>query len=218
MIRILIVEDEKPISDLLKMSLLTEGYHCTCAFDGKAAADLIEQENFDLVLLDIMLPQLDGYELLDYIRFCQIPTIFLTAKAEVADRVKGLKAGAEDYITKPFEIAELLARVETVLRRFHKAGAPLSFGGVSIEPESRRVTKDGLPVDLTAKEFDLLLFLARNPNRAVSRAQIYAAVWGGELGDSRTVDLHVQRLRKKLSLDRILVPIYKVGYRLEAAV
>lgn len=216
MIKILIVEDEKPISDLIKMSLLGEGYHCTCAYDGQEAADWIERETFDLVLLDVMLPRIDGYELINYIKFYDIPVIFLTAKSDVRDRVKGLKAGAEDYITKPFEIIELLARVETVLRRFHKGQKVLSLGDLTIDAEARRVTRGGVPIDLTAKEFDLLLYLLQNQNKALYRSQIYAGVWGGDdLGDSRTVDLHVQRLRKKLSLQHALVPVYKIGYRLE---
>lgn len=216
MIKILIVEDEKPISDLIKMSLLDEGYHCTCAYDGQEAADILENENFDLVLLDIMLPKIDGYELMEFTKLYRIPVIFLTAKSDVKDRVKGLKAGAEDYISKPFEIIELLARVETVLRRFHKTAASFSFGDITVDMESRIVTKNGTPVELTAKEFDLLLYLVQNKNKALYRSQIYAHVWGGDyLGDSRTVDLHIQRLRKKLSLENVLVPVYKVGYRLE---
>lgn len=216
MIKILIVEDEIPISDLIKLSLLSEGYHCTCAYDGKQAADMIEVDTFDLILLDIMLPEIDGYELLEYIKHYQIPTIFLTAKADVKDKVKGLKAGAEDYITKPFEILELLARVETVLRRFNKAVKFIEFDGIKIDADSRIVTKNDLPIDLTAKEFDLLLYLLQNKNKALYRSQIYAGVWGGDdLGDSRTVDLHIQRLRKKLSLQNSLVPVYKIGYRLE---
>ena len=216
MIRILIIEDEIPISDLIKMSLLSEGYHCTCAYDGKQAADLIESETFDLILLDIMLPEIDGYELLEYIKQFNMPVIFITAKADVKDRVKGLKAGAEDYITKPFEVIELLARVETVLRRFNKAAKEMSFGNIEVNAESRVVTQGGIPVELTAKEFDLLLYLWQNKNKALYRSQIYAGVWGGDdLGDSRTVDLHIQRLRKKLSLQNALVPVYKIGYRLE---
>ncbi|MGI6094509.1 MAG: response regulator transcription factor [Lachnospiraceae bacterium] len=216
MIKILIVEDEKSISDLIKMSLLDEGYHCVCAYDGQEAADKIEKETFDLILLDVMLPRIGGYELMDYIRFYQTPVIFLTAKADVNDKVKGLRAGAEDYITKPFEVMELLARVERVLRRFHKAVKVIDFCDVRIDTESRIVTKQGTPVNLTAKEFDLLLYFARNKNKALYRTQIYAQVWGSDqLGDSRTVDLHVQRLRKKLSLENILVSVYKIGYRLE---
>lgn len=216
MIRILIVEDERPISDLIKMSLLDEGYHCTCAYDGQEAADILEWENFDLILLDIMLPKIDGYELLEYIKLYQMPVIFITAKADVKDRVKGLKAGAEDYISKPFEIIELLARVEAVLRRFQKVATVFSIGDVKVDMESRIVTKNDMPVDLTVKEFEVLLYLLQNKNKALYRSQIYAQVWGGdELGDSRTVDLHIQRLRKKLGLDGVIVPVYKVGYRLE---
>ncbi len=216
MVKILIVEDEKPISDLIKLSLLDEGYHCTCAYDGQEAADLLECENFDLVLLDVMLPKIDGYELLEYIRQYEMPVIFITAKSEVKDRVRGLRAGAEDYISKPFEIIELLARVETVLRRYQKVSSLITVGDIKIDMESRIVTKNSVPVDLTAKEYELLLYLAQNKNKALYRTQIYAKVWGGDdMGDSRTVDLHIQRLRKKLSLEGVIVPVYKVGYRLE---
>ncbi len=214
--RILIVEDEKSISDLIKISLLREGYHCTCAQSGRQAADLIQEQRFDLVLLDIMLPEIDGFELLEYIKTDYMPVIFLTAKADLSSRVKGLRAGAEDYITKPFEIAELLARVEAVLRRFHKEEQPISFGEIRIEQKARTVTKDGEAVSLTAKEYDLLIYLYQNQNKALYRSQIYAGVWGGDYtGDSRTVDLHVQRLRKKLGLEETLVSVYKIGYRLE---
>lgn len=216
MIKILIVEDERPISDLIKMSLMDEGYQCTCAYDGQEAADVIENNSFDLILLDIMLPKIDGYELLEYINYYHTPVIFLTAKADVRDRVKGLKAGAEDYITKPFEIIELLARVETVLRRYNKTSREILFKDIKIDTEARVVTKSGVPVSLTAKEFDLLVLLVRNRNKALYRSQIYTQVWGEDyLGDSRTVDLHIQRLRKKLSLDKSIVPVYKIGYRLE---
>lgn len=216
MIKILIVEDEKPISDLIKISLTDEGYHCVCTYDGQEAADIIEKQVFDLILLDIMLPKIDGYELLEYINYYHMPVIFLTARAEVKDRVKGLKAGAEDYITKPFEIMELLARVETVLRRYNKTSKEIGFGDIKIDTEAHIVTKAGNPVGLTAKEFALLVLLVRNKNKALYRSQIYAQVWEEEyLGDSRTVDLHIQRLRKKLSLEKSIVPVYKIGYRLE---
>lgn len=216
MIKILVVEDEKPISELIKMNLLDEGYYCVCAYDGQEAADIIENNDFDLILLDIMLPKINGYELLEYINYYHTPVIFLTAKTDVMDRVKGLKAGAEDYISKPFEIIELLARVETVLRRYNKAAKEISFDDIKIDIEARIVTKGGSPINLTAKEFDLLLFLVKNKNKALYRSQIYAHVWGEDyLGDSRTVDLHVQRLRKKLSLEKSIVPVYKIGYRME---
>lgn len=216
MTKILIAEDERPISDLIKMSLMSEGYQCVCAGDGKEAADLVEQENFDLAILDIMLPKIDGYELLEYMRCCEIPVIFLTAKSDVADKVKGLKAGAEDYIAKPFEILELVARVETVLRRFQNGQKTLDFDSIHLDVEARIVTKNDRPVDLTAKEFDLLLYFIQNKNKALYRSQIYTKVWKSDyLGDSRTVDLHVQRLRRKLDLDKQLISVYKVGYRLE---
>lgn len=216
MIKILIVEDEKSISDLIKMNLLDEGYDCTCAYDGEEAANLIEKQVFDLILLDIMLPKIDGYELIEYINSFEIPVIFLTAKVSVKDKVKGLKAGAEDYMTKPFDIMELLARVERVLRRYNKTSQQISFSDIKIDILARMVYKNNEPINLTVKEFDLLVLFARNKNKALYRSQIYSQVWGEEyMGDSRTVDLHVQRMRKKLSLEKQIVSVYKVGYRLE---
>ena len=167
--KILIVEDEKQIAHLVEMNLTAEGYRCTCAWDGKAAADQMEQEKFDLILLDIMLPEIDGYELLEYTKPLGVPVIFLTAKNEVADRIKGLKLGADDYISKPFQIGELLARVEAVLRRYGGAEETLSLGDVKVEIKSRLVYKAGAPVELTAKEFDLLVELMRNKNVALYR-------------------------------------------------
>ena len=216
MIKILIVEDEKPISNLMKLSLTKAGYHCTCLYDGIAAADLLENERFDLILLDIMLPGADGFELMEYIRPLEIPVIFITAKKSVEDRVKGLKMGADDYLVKPFEIIELLARVETVLRRYHKIDSKIEIGGVSIDLRSMIVRRGEEEISLTRKEYDLLLLFARNPGIALYRETIYERVWGSEyLGDSRTVDLHVQRLRKKVGWEDKLRAVYKVGYRLE---
>ena len=156
MIRILIVEDERPISDLIKMSLTGMGYSCKCVYDGLAAADILSQMQFDLILLDVMLPGASGFELMDYIRPMEIPVIFLTAKSDVRDRVKGLHLGAEDYIVKPFEIIELQARVETVLRRYHKLDRILRVGGLEIDTYSRTVHRDGQEIALTKKEFDLI--------------------------------------------------------------
>lgn len=216
MIKILIVEDEQAISDLIKMTLSDEGYSCTCVYDGAEAADIIETNVFDLILLDIMLPKIDGYELIKYINLYHIPVIFLTAKSNVDDIVKGLKMGAEDYITKPFEILELIARVETILRRYNKASKQISFLNIVIDIEARTVAKDGELINLTAKEFDILILFARNQNKALYRSYIYSQVWGEDfMGDSRTVDLHVQRMRKKLSLEDAILPVYKIGYRLE---
>lgn len=215
MIKVLIVEDEKPISNLIRMNLTDAGYDCICVYDGQEALEIIEEYIFDLILLDIMLPKIDGYELIEYINTYDIPVIFLTAKSSVKDKVKGLKAGAEDYITKPFEIIELLARAETVLRRYNKTAKEILFLDICIDIDARVVTKSGKLINLTTKEFDLLLLFARNKNKALYRSQIYSHVWGGDyIGDSRTIDLHVQRMRKKLSLEDKIVPVYKVGYRL----
>ena len=214
--RILIVEDEKPISKLIEMSLTSAGYACTCVYDGMAAADLLEEHRYDLVLLDIMLPGASGYELMDYIRPMDIPVIFLTAKTSVADRVKGLRLGADDYLGKPFEIIELLARVESVLRRYHKTEEVLEAGDLVIDVVSRVVKKNGEVVNLTKKEFDLLVMFVQNRNIALFREKIYEHVWESEYtGDSRTVDLHVQRLRRKVGWEDKIKPVYKVGYRLE---
>lgn len=216
MIKIFIVEDEKPISDLLKMSLQKAGYTCYCAYDGIEAADILETERFDLILLDVMLPGADGFELMEYIRPLEIPVIFITAKNAVADRVKGLKMGADDYLVKPFEIIELLARVETVLRRYHKLDTVIEIDGLTIDTRSMVVRRGDDEIMLTRKEYELLLLFARNPRTALYRETIYERVWGGEyLGDSRTIDLHVQRVRKKAGWENKLHAVYKVGYRLE---
>ena len=215
--KILIAEDEPAIANLIRAALDGPDYRCAWAADGLSACDRLEREPFDLVLLDIMLPGADGYEVLDYCRALEVPVIFLTAKGTVEDRVKGLRLGAEDYITKPFELMELLARVETVLRRCGKAGRVLSLPpDIEIDTAARTVRRGGSPVALTAKEYELLLLFAQNKNIALYRDRIYEKVWGDEyLGDSRTVDLHIQRMRKKLGLEKRLVAVYKVGYRLE---
>lgn len=216
MIKILIVDDEKPICDLIDINLSAAGYHCSSVQDGLAAIDLIEKEDFDLVLLDIMLPGADGYDVMEYIRPLGIPVIFITAKHEVKNRVKGLKLGADDYLVKPFDVVELVARVEAVLRRYNKAEQRLAAGDVEVDVDARRVTRAGQPVELTNKEFGLLLLFMRNKNVALFRETLYEKVWEGEyFADSRTLDLHVQRLRKKLGWEHNLVAVYKVGYRLE---
>lgn len=215
MIKILIAEDEQPIADLLAMNLERAGYTCVWASDGLSAIEKLEQEPFDLALLDVMMPGADGYDVLNYIKPLNIPAIFITAKDSVADRVYGLHEGADDYITKPFEIVEMLARVESVLRRYNKATAHFSFDGVEVDLPSRTVTKNGAPVNLTMKEFDLLVLFLQNKNIALFRETLYRRVWGGDYtGEGRTVDLHVQRLRKKLGWEDKIVAVYKVGYRL----
>ena len=216
MIKILIVEDEKPISDLIRLSLGKSGYDCDCAFDGMSAADMLDENIYDLVLLDIMLPEVDGFELLEYIKPLCIPVIFITAKGSVNDRVRGLRMGAEDYIVKPFEVLELLARVDVVLRRYHKTSDTLDIGGLHIDQQAMQVTRDGAPIALTKKEYDLLLLFARNPGVALYRETIYERVWKEDFPyGSKTVDLHVQRLRKKVGWETKLRAVNKVGYRLE---
>lgn len=216
MIRILIVDDELPIANLIRMGLMNRGYECSCAYDGQQAADLLEKEDFDLVLLDIMLPRFNGYDLLAFIKPMHIPVIFLTAKGDVNDRVKGLQLGAEDYIVKPFEMIELIARVEVVLRRFHKTKDHMQLLDLSIDFEAREVRQGGVRVDLTRKEFDLLILFCQNPNTALFRETLFEKVWETDfIGQTRTLDSHVQRLRRKLGwMDRI-VTVHKVGYRLD---
>lgn len=216
MIKILIVEDEVPISNLISMSLEKAGYQCECVFDGMEAADKLEEEYYDLVLLDIMLPKVDGYELMEYIQPIGIPVIFLTAKSNVEDTVKGLEMGAEDYLTKPFEIVELLARVEVVLRRYDKNEQYLRVEEVEVDTRSRTVKKDKKVVRLTNKEYELLIMFIKNKNIALFRDVIYERIWEKDYtGESRTVDLHVQRLKRKLGWEEKIKTIYKIGYRLE---
>ena len=213
---ILIVEDEKPISDLMRLSLHKAGYRTTCAFDGIQAADLLEKTAFDLVLLDVMLPGASGFELMEYLRPMGTPVIFITAKNSLNDRVRGLRMGAEDYIVKPFEVVELLARVDVVLRRYNKTEAVLEIGGLRIDTVAMQVTRGGAPVPLTRKEYEILLLFARNPGVALYRETIYERVWEEEFPyGSRTVDLHIQRLRKKVGWEDRLLAVNKVGYRLE---
>ncbi len=216
MVKILIAEDEEPIANLIRMNLKKAGYACECAYDGQEAADRMEEGHYDLLLLDIMLPKINGYELMEYAKSIQLPVIFITAMNSTENKVKGLKMGAEDYLAKPFEIVELLARVEAVLRRCNKIGRMLHILDVDIDLSSRTVMQDNQQILLTLKEYELLLFFARNPNIALYREVIYEQVWEKEYtGDSRTVDLHVQRLKKKLGWDKHICAVYKIGYRLE---
>ena len=217
MIHILIVEDEKPISNLIRMSLTKAGYNCTCAFDGEEAWNLISANPYDLILLDVMIPKIDGFTLMQYIRPMKIPVIFLTAKNMVQDRVRGLELGAEDYLAKPFEIIELLARVNVVLRRYNKTDTEINIAGLVIDTKAMIVYKNGYPIPLTPKEYELLLLFARNPGIAMYRETIYERVWNEPFPyGSKTVDLHVQRLRKKLGWEEVITAVPKVGYRLEA--
>ena len=216
MIRILAVDDEKPIAELLRLSLKQSGYECICAYDGIQAADLIEKETFDLILLDIMLPGIDGFELMEYIRTTQIPVIFLTAKNAVADRVRGLRLGAEDYMVKPFDVLELLARVEGVLRRHGKLQTILQIGDLQFNTLAMQVFRAGQEVPLTHKEYELALLFAQNRGVVLSKSTIYERIWGGEFPEhTRTVELHIQRMKKKLGWTEKIRPVFGMGYRLE---
>jgi len=215
--KILIVEDEKAISDFIRAGLESEGYACEQAFDGLSACDKIDENIYDLVLLDVMLPGANGFEIMEYIRPKEFPVIFITAKAQVSDRVKGLKLGADDYLVKPFDLTELITRVEVVLRRYKKGKAEITKAGVTINLDKRTCVKDGLEIPLTVKEFDLVAFFMKNANAALFRETIYERVWQGEYSyDTRTVDLHVMRLRKKLSWEGTLVTVNRIGYKLNA--
>lgn len=216
MLSILIVEDDPAIANLIYVNLSDEGYLCTCAFDGEQGADYIERDKYDLVLLDIMLPKINGYELLEFIKPTGTPVIFLTAKGAISDRIKGLKLGADDYLVKPFQIGELLARVEAVLRRAGKSEKQMIFADVMVNIESRQVYKSGKNLELTVKEFDLLVELIRNKNVALYRDRLYERVWKEPFtGETRTLDSHIQRLRKKLEWDEYIKTVFRVGYRLE---
>lgn len=217
MARILIIEDDAAISNLIKMNLNCKGYRCFCAPDGKDAVDLLEKEVFDLILLDLMLPGIDGYGILEYSKTKQIPVMIVSAKNQIQDKVFGLKLGAEDYITKPFHISELLARVEVILRRERKQQEMiLHFKDLVVNIDSREVLKQQKLVPLTVKEFDLLVELLKHPNIAFYREQLYERVWKEPFcEDTRTIDTHIQKLRKKLGLEQEIVTVFRIGYKLE---
>lgn len=216
MLNILLVEDDPVVSNAIFQGVSRAGYACDCVHDGMAAADAIDGKPYDLVLLDVMIPGVDGFELMEYVRPAGIPVIFITAKTAVQDRVKGLRLGADDYIVKPFEMVELIARIEAVMKRYQKGSVELSLGDVTVNTQSRFVTKAGRPVHLKAKEFDLLVFLLQNRGLALFRETIYEHVWQKDfLGDTRTVDLHILRLRQKLGWEDRLVTLNRIGYRLD---
>ena len=219
MLKLLIVEDERMIADFIGCGLAEANFEYDCAYDGLSAADMIDQNRYDLILLDVMLPGVEGFELMRYIAPLGIPVIFLTAKAGVDDRVAGLRLGADDYIVKPFEMIELLARIDTVLKRYGKGSVELSLGDVSVNTRTRVVTRNGAAIALRAREYDLVVFLLRNRDLPLFRETIYERVWGGEFtGDTRTVDIHIRRLRQKLGWEDRLVTINRVGYKLNSKI
>ena len=218
MIRILIVEDDVNITKMLVATLSIGEYDAATCDNGTDAVDRMLHGNFDLALLDVMLPGRDGFAVLEAVRAAggTIPVIFLTALGAVTDKVKGLRGGAEDYIVKPFEAMELLARIEVVLRRVGKGEIVLTYRDIRVDVDNRIVTKSGIPVVLTPKEFEVLVFFMRNPDVAISKEQLLQHIWGYAFsGESRSVDIHVQQVRRKLDLRGNLITLPKLGYRLE---
>ena len=224
--KILVVDDEKVLVKGIKFNLESEGYQVEVGYDGQSAVDLARGGGFDLILLDLMLPKIDGLQACMRIReFSNVPIIILTAKGEDADKLVGFECGADDYITKPFNILELKARIRALLRRAGKAqqgsGGKLEAGHIVLDADERSAWKDGTAVELTAKEFDLMELLMRNPGRVYSRENLLNVVWGYEyVGDYRTVDVHVRRLREKLEMDpanpEYILTKWGVGYYLKS--
>lgn len=216
MAKILIVEDDVNIAKMLEVTLSIGGYESERCDNGKKAVDLVTSQSYDLVLLDVMLPDMDGFKVIEYIDKEETAVIFLTALQDVMDKVKGLKLGAEDYIVKPFETVELLARIEVVLRRKHKSNNTIHYGDITMNIDEHTVKKGDDYVSLTPKEFNILAFFLQNQDIALTRERLLATVWGYEfMGETRTVDIHVQQIRKKMGLHNKLVTIPKLGYRLE---
>ncbi|MBR0086228.1 MAG: response regulator transcription factor [Lachnospiraceae bacterium] len=216
MYHILIVEDDPDIRDLLELSFTQTGYLTTTAADGKEALEKVKAGSYDLAVLDIMLPELDGFELLPFFMEKEIPVIYVSAKGQEADRVKGLKLGAEDYLVKPFSVLELLVRAEKILERRHPAEAVIEYDTVKILEKEHRVLLQDKEIRLTPMEYALLLMFFKHPNIVFTREQLLKEVWGDEFfGETRTVDNHVAILRKKLDLSKAIVTVFRVGYKLE---
>ncbi|MBQ9743810.1 MAG: response regulator transcription factor [Clostridia bacterium] len=214
MANILVVEDEFDINRLICKNLTLIGHKCKSAYDGIEALKIINDEKPELIILDVMLPGLTGFELIEYAG--NIPVIFVTARAGLEDKLKGLRLGADDYIVKPFEMQELLARVSTVLRRVKRENTVFSFDDITIDFDKRFVCRDGVEIKLTPKEYDLLETLILNRNIALTRDRLLNLVWNIDFeGDTRTVDIHIQQLRKKLGIKNRIVSLYKIGYRFE---
>ena len=214
--KVLVVDDEKLIVKGLRFSLEQDDMEVDCAYDGEEALEYARSKEYDIVLLDVMLPGKDGFELMDLMKEAKIPVIYLTAKSDVGSKIRGLRSGAEDYIVKPFEVLELLVRVEKVLERTGRQISRITVGDIEINLNEHQVTKNGQEVSLKPLEYDLLVLLAKNKNMAFTREQLLNQVWGSDyLGETRTVDVHIGQLRKKLELFDVIKTIPKIGYRLE---
>jgi len=213
MANILVVEDDRHISELVKLNLTLVGHTCSCCYDGLHGLEMIQKQSFDLILLDVMLPGVSGFDFITQVS--GTPIIFVTAKGELEDRLKGLTLGAEDYIVKPFEMLELIARINVVLRRSGRDEI-IQIGTVQVDLNKRLVLSDGEELVLTPQEFSLLEVLIINKNIALSREKLLELAWGYDyVGDTKTVDVHIQKLRKKLGLEKEIRTITKLGYRLE---
>lgn len=213
MAKILIIEDDRHISDLIRRNLKLVGHEGCCCYDGQEGLCAFKKEHFDLVLLDVMLPEISGFDLIKLVK--DTPVIFVTAKGQLEDKLNGLSLGAEDYIVKPFEMLELIARVNVILRRIQKEEI-VSIGRIKVDVKKRKVTLDGKEIVLAPQEYNLLEVFIRNRNIALSREKLLEAAWGYDYeGETKTVDVHVQRLRKKLGLEKEIKTITKLGYRLE---
>lgn len=213
MAKILIVEDDRHINELIRRNLKLAGHECVCCFDGRQAQEMISERQYDLILLDVMLSGMSGFELISEIP--DTPVIFVTAKGELEDKLTGLSLGAEDYIVKPFEMLELLARVNVILRRSQKEEV-IQIGSVQVNLNKRTVEAGGREVALTPQEYNLLEVLVQNKNIALSREKLLELAWGYDYeGETKTVDVHIQKLRKKLGLEQEIKTITKLGYRLE---
>ncbi len=216
MANILIAEDEQAISELMKRNLTLVGHNALQAFDADEALEIVGQQSVDLVLLDVMLPGMSGFELKNFLP-PELPVIFVTAKIGLSSRLTGLGLGADDYIEKPFEILELLARIQAVLRRTHKSEELFSISECTVDISKRKAYFKQEEIALTPQEFNLLCVLIRNRNLALSREKLLELAWGYDYGgDTRTVDVHIQKLRKKLGLEQHIQTVFKMGYRLDA--
>lgn len=216
--RILIVEDDPSISKLIDSNLTIAGYDTCCALDGRQALEAIRSQPFDLALCDIMLPELDGFELLPFMQEKAIPVIYVSARADVQSRVQGLRLGAEDYLIKPFDILELLVRMEKVLARTDPPLQQLRCRDVTVDLTSHTVQRNGEAISLKPMEYELLCTFMKHPGMVLTREKLLRQVWGDEyIGETRTVDVHVAALRRKLDLNAQLTTVYKLGYRLEVA-
>lgn len=212
---ILIVEDDENIASATREILYLNDYHVEICYSGILAVEFVQKNCYDLILLDVMLPGMDGFQVMEEISCKQVPVIFITAKQDIRDKLCGFSLGAEDYIVKPFNFMELLARVEVVLRRNKKIKSECTYGDISMNLSSHYITKNGVKVDLTPKEFELAAFFIRHQDLILDREMLFQSIWGGAYADkTRTIDNHIRILRRKLGWQDCLITVHKMGYKL----